>query len=78
MYSTCTLEPHEDEAVVSFLLEMFPNAKLLPIDLPLKRSSCVSSFEGLTFHPDVAKLCLKIFPQDNNTEGFFVAKITKV
>lgn len=77
VYSTCTLEPDEDEAVVSHLIEKYPDATVLPIHLSLKRSSCVASFEGRTFHPDVVKHALRIYPQDNDTEGFFVAKIQK-
>ena len=73
VYSTCTLEPEEDEGVVSYLLEQFPSAKLQDIELPIKRSPPVTSFKEHVFHPDVRK-CLRIWPQDNNTEGFFLAK----
>jgi len=77
VYSTCSLEPEENEAVVSFLLDKYPNAKLEDIDIPIKRSKVVESFEGVTFNPEVKK-CLRIWPQDNDTEGFFVAKIKKL
>lgn len=76
VYSTCSLEPEENEAVVSHLLNKFPNAKILPIDLPIKRGEIVTEFEGKIFHEDV-KHCLRIWPQDNDTEGFFVAKFIK-
>ncbi|MFA5141570.1 MAG: RsmB/NOP family class I SAM-dependent RNA methyltransferase [Candidatus Woesearchaeota archaeon] len=76
VYSTCTLEPEENEGVVSWLLEKFPNAKLEEIKLDIKRSPAVLEFEGVTFNPEVSK-CLRIYPMDNNTEGFFVAKIRK-
>jgi tRNA (cytosine49-C5)-methyltransferase len=77
VYSTCSLEPEEDEAVVSYLLDKYENAKIEDIKLPgLKRSEPVMSFEGKDFNPGVNK-CLRIWPQDNDTEGFFVAKITK-
>lgn len=76
VYSTCTMEPQEDEGVVSFLLEKFKNAKLEEIKLDIKRSPCVLEFEGEKYNPEVSK-CLRIWPQDNHTEGFFVAKIRK-
>ncbi|MCD6464172.1 RsmB/NOP family class I SAM-dependent RNA methyltransferase [Candidatus Woesearchaeota archaeon] len=76
VYSTCTLEPEEDEGVVSWLLDNFDNAKVLPIKLNVKHSKPVMSFNGLTFNSQV-KHCLRIWPQDNNTSGFFVAKIVK-
>jgi len=78
VYSTCTLEPEEDEGIVSFLLDKYPNAKLEDIKLEgLKRSDAVLEFKGVKYNPEVKK-CLRIWPQDNDTEGFFVAKIRKV
>jgi NOL1/NOP2/sun family putative RNA methylase len=81
VYSTCTLEPEEDEGVVSWLLEKYPNAKLEEIEdkeLPgLKRGKAVLEFGKEKFSPEVKK-CLRIWPQDNGTEGFFVARIKKI
>jgi 16S rRNA C967 or C1407 C5-methylase (RsmB/RsmF family) len=77
VYSTCTLEPEEDEGVVDFLLKQFPDAKLEKISLNLKSSPAVIEFEGKTYNDEVKK-CLRLWPQDNDTEGFFVAKIRKV
>ncbi len=76
VYSTCTLEPEEDEAVVSWLLERYPNAKLEEIELNLKRSEPVLEFGKDNYNPEVRK-CLRIWPMDNDSEGFFVAKIKK-
>ncbi len=76
VYSTCTLEPHEDEAVVDYLLSQYENAEVQPIKLNIKRSDPVIEFEGEQYNPQV-KNCLRIWPQDNDTEGFFVAKIKK-
>jgi len=63
VYSTCSLESEEDEQVIDFLLSNNPDAKLQEIDLPLKADS---------------KYYLKLWPQYNNTEGFFITKIKKV
>ncbi len=76
VYSTCTLEPEEDEEVVSHLLDRKDNAGLEDIRLSIKRSSPVTEFNGKEYSPEVGK-CLRIWPQDNNTEGFFVARIKK-
>jgi len=76
VYSTCTLEPEENEAVISHLLEERENAALDNIRLPIHRSEPILEFEGKEYHPEVKK-CLRIWPQDNDTEGFFVAKIRK-
>ncbi len=77
VYSTCSLEPEEDEGVVDFLLQKFENAEVMRIDLPgLKQSPAVLEFEGIKYNPEI-KHCIRIWPQDNDTEGFFVAKIKK-
>jgi NOL1/NOP2/sun family putative RNA methylase len=76
VYSTCSVEPEENEAVINHLLERFPNAKLEDIKLNIKRSSPFLQYDNRTFNPEIKKV-LRIWPQDNNTEGFFVAKIKK-
>jgi len=76
VYSTCSVEPEENEGVISFLLEKFSNAKVEEINLNIKRSKPFVEFEGQNYNPEVSK-CLRIWPQDNDTEGFFVAKIRK-
>ncbi|MBS3137533.1 NOL1/NOP2/sun family putative RNA methylase [Candidatus Woesearchaeota archaeon] len=76
IYSTCSLEPEEDEGVVSWLLNKYENAIVEPVDLPIKLSKAVMNFDGITFNEQV-KHCLRIWPQDNDTEGFFVARIVK-
>tara|TARA_Y100000310_G_C20547542_1_gene746349 strand:- start:684 stop:1181 length:498 start_codon:yes stop_codon:yes gene_type:complete len=77
VYSTCSLEPEENEKVVDQLLEKFDNASLEEIKVKgLKTSEVVRDFEGKSFSDEINK-CLRIWPQDNNTEGFFVAKIKK-
>lgn len=77
VYSTCTLEPEENEGVVDALLARHQNLKLEKISLDIKRNDCVQEFEGKVYNPEVKK-CLRIWPQDNDTEGFFVAKFTKI
>ncbi|MBN2454006.1 RsmB/NOP family class I SAM-dependent RNA methyltransferase [Candidatus Woesearchaeota archaeon] len=76
VYSTCSLEPEENEAVVHSLLKKYDNANLEEFRLDIKRSPCFLEYGGEKFSPDIKK-CLRIWPQDNDTEGFFVAKIKK-
>ena len=77
VYSTCSVEPHENEEVVDHLLKTFDNAKIIPTKLPgLITSPPILEFEGKTYDPSI-KDTLRIWPQDNDTEGFFVCKILK-
>ncbi len=77
VYSTCSLEPEENEGVISHLLEIAKDAKMSAIDLKINRTNPVLEFDGKIYHPDVS-YCLRLWPQDNDTEGFFVAKLVKV
>ncbi|MBI2507491.1 RsmB/NOP family class I SAM-dependent RNA methyltransferase [Candidatus Woesearchaeota archaeon] len=76
VYSTCSLEPEENENVVDCLLEK-TDARLEKASLQnLKSSTPVLEFEGKKYNSEIKK-CLRIWPQDNNSEGFFIAKIKK-
>src|SRR3989338_3011529 len=71
VYSTCSLEPEEDEGVIDFLLKKYDNAQLEDIELSgLKRSEPILEFEGDKYASEIKK-CLRLWPQDNDTEGFF-------
>jgi len=77
VYSTCSLEPEENEGVVDWLLGKNKDAVVEKIDLKnIKKSECITKFEKHSYSKEVKK-CLRIWPQDNNSEGFFVAKILK-
>jgi NOL1/NOP2/sun family putative RNA methylase len=76
VYSTCTLEPEEDEGIIDYLLKKYDSADVLDIELDIKRSPAVLEFGKEKFDPRVKK-ALRIYPQDNDTEGFFVCKIVK-
>ena len=76
VYSTCTHSPEENEEVVDFALKNFP-VRLEKMELPLKCRSGVTAWDGSHFSNDVSKCC-RIYPQDNDSEGFFVSKLTLI
>ena len=78
VYSTCTFAPEENEEVVQFLLDKNDNSKLEDIKTKeIKYSFGLTSWKGNEFSKDMKK-CIRIYPYQNNTQGFFVAKIRKV
>jgi len=76
IYSTCTLAPEEDEMIVDYLIKNF-DIEVEKINLPLNFRGGVCEWEEKKLSEDVKK-CLRLYPQDNNTDGFFVAKIKKL
>ena len=75
VYSTCSCEPEENEGIIDHLLNNHDNAKLEKIYLDgLKVSKPILEFEKNRYRKEIEN-CLRIWPQDNDTEGFFVAKI---
>ncbi|MBW6442243.1 RsmB/NOP family class I SAM-dependent RNA methyltransferase [Patescibacteria group bacterium] len=78
VYSTCTHAPEENEEVISFILNRFEKELVIEkLDLPVFYRPGIKSWRGKDYHPDVVKCC-RIYPQDNNTEGFFITKIKKI
>ena len=75
VYSTCTHAPEENEEVVSFLVERF-NLKVEKLNLPLTTREGVISWNNKSYNKELNKAC-RIYPQDNNTEGFFLAKLKR-
>ncbi len=74
IYSTCTHSPEENEAVVDYALKNFP-VKVESVKLPLKCREGIVKWEDQEFDSSVKKVC-RIYPQDNDSEGFFVSKLT--
>ena len=76
VYSTCTLTPEENEEIIDFALREFP-VELEPIDLPeLKVRPGLTAFENKVFDQRLSK-ALRLYPFENQTEGFFIAKLRK-
>ena len=74
VYSTCTHAPEEDEAIVSFALNNFP-LKIEQLNLPVKTRNGILEWKNEKFHPETEKAA-RIYPHDNDSEGFFLAKFT--
>ena len=74
VYSTCTHAPEENEEILDFAIKNFP-VKIETIKLPLKCRPGITEWKDKPYNKNVAKTC-RIYPQDNDSEGFFVSKIT--
>ncbi len=78
VYSTCSLEPEEDELVIQRFLERNENARLEKIKIEgLRYMPGITEWEGKELFEDI-KNTIRIYPHFNNSEGFFIAKIKKV
>ena len=78
VYSTCTHAPEENEEVVDFILKEFgKKVNIEKINLPVKCRPGVNKWLDISYDKNVEKSC-RIYPQDNNTEGFFIAKFRRV
>lgn len=73
VYSTCTFAPEENEAVLDFVLSKRP-CRLVEFDLPLASSPGVTGWAGASFDPSV-RHARRIYPHQNDTGGFFCAKL---
>ena len=78
VYSTCTFAPEENEEIVEFILDNFKNVNVEKILLPseIKCHKGLKEWEGSEFRDELKYAC-RIYPQDSNTEGFFIAKFKK-
>ncbi|MBI2632732.1 RsmB/NOP family class I SAM-dependent RNA methyltransferase [Candidatus Pacearchaeota archaeon] len=74
VYSTCTHSPEENESVIDFALKNFP-VKIETLSLPLNCRQGVISWYGDKYSNETLKCC-RIYPHDNDSEGFFVSKLT--
>ena len=67
VYSTCSFAVEENEEVINYFLTRRTNATIEPIVL-----------EGVKIRENkLCKNCVRLYPQDNDTQQFFIAKIKK-
>ena len=78
IYSTCTFAPEENERVVSRALSKSKiPTKLIPVKLPnFNFSRGLSSWENEEFIGGIEN-CMRVWPHQNDTGGFFVAVIER-
>ncbi|KYC54228.1 MAG: tRNA (cytosine(48)-C(5))-methyltransferase [Candidatus Methanofastidiosum methylothiophilum] len=78
LYTTCSLEPEENEFVVQWALDNF-NIRLLNINTEIGGIPLQSGFTEIFNRKlsDEIKLCKRSFPHVHNTNGLFMAKIIK-
>ncbi len=80
VYATCTLSPDENEAVIDAVLRRWgEQVRVRPVRHQLnglKISDPITHWRGERFHAGVQD-CLRLWPHDNDTGGFFAAVIDK-
>jgi tRNA (cytosine49-C5)-methyltransferase len=68
VYATCSFAKEENEDIITFLLDKRKDAATMPIQI-----------EGIkTRENKWCKNCVRLWPQDNDTQQFFFAKIKKL
>jgi NOL1/NOP2/sun family putative RNA methylase len=78
VYSTCSLEPEENEEVIDYLLAHRERTRIERVRVSrLRVRAGLVEWEGTNYTPEVRR-CVRIYPQDNDTEGFFIARVRKV
>jgi NOL1/NOP2/sun family putative RNA methylase len=77
VYSTCTFAPEEDEEIVDYILRKYEGkVEIEKIHLPLKTRQGILKWQDKEYLEDVKFAC-RVFPMDENAEGFFVTKFRK-
>ncbi|MCD7763877.1 MAG: RsmB/NOP family class I SAM-dependent RNA methyltransferase [Lachnospiraceae bacterium] len=79
LYSTCTFSEKEDEAVISFALEHFPELELVPLEKEPGFSDGISLSSPDTAEALAGDLhrCVRIYPHRVSGEGHFLALFKK-
>jgi NOL1/NOP2/sun family putative RNA methylase len=75
VYSTCSLEPEEDEMNIDWILAKYPEMRLEDTGLKIGDSGIVNVFDK-KLKSEISK-CRRFWPEKTGTEGFFIAKLIK-
>src|SRR6056297_1067895 len=73
VYSTCTFAPEENEAVVDHVLDR-EDCEVVPFELALDHDPGLTEWDGETYDQSLSR-AVRIYPHQNDTGGFFVAKL---
>ncbi len=77
VYSTCTYAPEENEEVIQHLIDKSEDVVIERISLKdLNFHKGLAKWRDKKFTSDM-KNCARIYPMDFNSEGFFIAKISR-
>ncbi|MDD5769674.1 MAG: RsmB/NOP family class I SAM-dependent RNA methyltransferase [Candidatus Gracilibacteria bacterium] len=83
IYSTCTIDPRENEAIIHFLLSNYKDLVIEEINDIFENENIkkyikkgIKSFDKYIYNSQVSKT-IRIIPSQE-TEGFFIAKIKKL
>ncbi|BBD71696.1 hypothetical protein HS1genome_0085 [Sulfodiicoccus acidiphilus] len=74
IYSTCSIAPEENEAVIDFAIENL-GLKTLPLDLGVGNPG-LREFRGVSFHSSIEN-CRRLYPHLHGTEGFFLCLLSR-
>lgn len=69
LYSTCTFSPKENEDVISYALEKYPQLKVIKPEIQYEKFS-----EGIYEH---LKDCIRLYPFNIKGEGHFICLLQK-
>ncbi len=72
VYSTCTFAPEEDEQIIAWLLETYPQFEVVPIDKP---AGIVDGHPEWANNDPALAGTARLFPHLMKGEGHFVAKL---
>jgi NOL1/NOP2/sun family putative RNA methylase len=73
VYSTCTFAPEENEGVVDHVLGV-EDCELVEWDAPLETTEGITAWQDEEYDDSLRK-AHRVYPQFNDTGGFFVAKL---
>jgi 16S rRNA (cytosine967-C5)-methyltransferase len=81
VYSTCSLEPEENEQVVAAVLERHPTARVIPLGARLEQMRAAGILSDAGFSHLQACITqegyVRLFPGAAGTDGFFIALLEK-
>jgi NOL1/NOP2/sun family putative RNA methylase len=76
VYSTCTYNPLENEAIVAALLKERRDARLLPIECGFPYSPGVLKWDEEVYESEIRKAA-RFYPHQLDSVGFFMARIDR-
>jgi NOL1/NOP2/sun family putative RNA methylase len=75
LYSTCSLEPEENELQIDWLISKYKDIKIEKINKEIGSQGLIKVFNK-KLRGEI-KLCKRLWPHKTGTQGFFIAKIRK-